>query len=295
MIIFAENIFWKILIKDKSMFSRDIEQNVLDNLQKSDLWTRQLKRDCEEQKVFMTIRPNDVVSFYHYGGKVFSFEKKAFRTHIKYAAVIEKRKKSSYLTENDLNNKVSLISVFSDDQNYKRIKENCKQYSKKTEEEEVSKIYHAHSYLSGKDIVVLDIEISFEGKNKIDILLYNKVTKTLKFIEAKHFSNSEIWSETIPKVVSQIRKYEEQIQHKKVEIIEAYKKYINTINEMFEKSIPPPEMVENEVTLLIFGFDSDQRNGRLQKLIFENESFVEHKVYCAGSAKNANLNALWNK
>jgi hypothetical protein len=54
----------------------------------------------------------------------------------------------------------------------------------------VSSLYHKHSYLSDNNIVVLDIEVSFESFNeehsqdRIDILLYKKDTKTLQFVEA---------------------------------------------------------------------------------------------------------------
>ena len=271
------------------MFNRDIEQKVLDNLQKSDLWKKQLKDDCTKQELFLAIRPNNEVSFYHKGGKLFGFdEKNGFKTHIKYAAVIDDT--SDYLIENELKTKL-LISDFIN--KYDRIKENCNIYSG-VEAQGVSEIYHKHSYLSEKDIVVLDIEVMFGQNDKIDVLLYNKTSKTLKFVEAKHFSNPEIWSKTIPKVVSQIRRYKKQIETNESEIIKAYKKHINIINEIFGKSIPLPEKLENDIALLIFGFDRDQEKGRLKML---KSALKEQniKVYCAGNAENANLNALWNK
>ncbi len=70
--------------------------------------------------------------------------------------------------------------------------------------------------MSDNNIVVLDIEVSFESFNeentqdRIDILLFKKDTQTLQFVEAKHYSNTDIRSKTTPKVIDQINRYEIQ-------------------------------------------------------------------------------------
>jgi len=110
--------------------------------------------------------------------------------------------------------------------------------------------------------------------------LYDIKNRALKFVEAKHYSNPEIWSKTVPKVISQINKYESQIRCNKEEIRLAYKNYIEAINAIFNLKLPPPIKVEDKVSLLIFGFDDDQKKGRLQKLILKNSEFKGFQVYC---------------
>ena len=263
-------------------FERKLEKSLIDRLKNSDLWKIHLKEDCIKQNIFLTVRNNDI-GFYHKGGNLFCFDENEFKTHIKYASVIEDTKKA-YLTENQLES-MKLICNFQG--NYTRIKENCSLYSG-IEAQGVSEIYHKYSYLSNEKVVVLDIEVSFEALDKtggktqdrIDILLYDKEKQTLQFVEAKHYSNSEIWSKTTPKVISQIEKYEKQIEKNKDNIKKAYTNYIEAINAVFDLSLRLPQKVEDKVLLLIFGFDADQKNGRLQKLILKNPVYKGIQVYC---------------
>ena len=166
------------------MFRRKLDSSIIDALKNNNLWSEKVENDCTRQKVFLTIRDN-LIDFYHKGGRLFCFDKQRFKTHIKYASVIPKTGKD-YLTEPELSD-YKLAADFKT--NYHRIKENCSNYSG-IEAAGVSAIYHKHSYLSDNNIVVLDIEVSFESFNeehsqdRIDILLYKKDTKTLQFVEA---------------------------------------------------------------------------------------------------------------
>jgi len=163
-------------------------------------------------------------------------------------------------------------------------------------------IYNQHSYLSKSDIVVLDIEVSFKSndenkkQDRIDILLFNKKTKTLQFVEAKHYSNGEIKSKSTPKVIKQIERYKIQINNPVVnkQILEAYKNYINIINGIYNIDLPEPEKICKEVSLLIFGFDNDQKNGGLKKI---ETNLKNHKVkfYAKGNMKSVNIEPLWKK
>ena len=275
-------------------FERKLEKTAIANLTSSSLWMSHLESDCKNQNIFLAVR-NNSIGIYHKGGKLFSFEKNEFKTHIKYASVID-NSEIAYLTENELS-KNKLITDFKN--NYSRIKENCGLYSG-IEALGVSEIYHKYSYLSRNNIVVLDIEISFEAlektngekQDRIDILLYDLNTRTLKFVEAKHYSNPEIWSNGTPKVIGQIKKYETQIKTNKTEIIAAYKNYMEAINSVFDLELPLPEKVEEKVALLIFGFDNDQKNGRLQKLILSNPVFKGFQVYC--KQDKINPSSLWS-
>lgn len=286
---------------------RQIEKGLKKKLTNSSLWKNKLEDDCRKQDVFMAIRDNKI-GFYHKGGLLFSFDKKnGFRTHIKYASVIESDGKD-YLNENDLKN-YKLLSEF--ESSYTRIKENCSKYSG-VEASGVSEIYHGHSYISTTDdVIVLDIEVSFNTDNllsndpindkqkkqdRIDILLYKKSTKTLQFVEAKHYSNTEIWSKTTPKVIKQIKGYEDnQINKKEKVIIKEFGNYVNIINDLFHLNIPMPVYIDPKVTLLIFGFDKDQLSGRLKELIFDKPEYNEIKLYPIGSINGVKMLTLWDR
>lgn len=287
---------------------RQTENGLKNKLTNSNLWKNKLEEDCRKQEIFMAIRDNKI-GFYYKGGLLFSFdEKNEFKTHIKYASVIESDGKD-YLSQNDLKN-YKLMSDF--ESNYIRIKENCSNYSG-VEATGVSELYHGHSYLSATDdVVVLDIEVSFDtdnllsndganiGKQKkqdrIDILLYKKSTRTLQFVEAKHYSNTEIWSKTTPKVIKQIKGYEDnQIDKKEKKILKEYENYVKIINDLFQLNIPLPVDIDPKVTLLIFGFDHDQLSGKLKDLVFDKSEYSEIKLYTIGDIKNVNTSTLWNR
>ena len=271
---------------------RRLEKIIEDKLIASRLWSNKIEQDCKNQNVFLAIRDNRF-DLYHKGGKLFSYDKSGFKTHLKYASVITASE--NYLTESELS-AYKLASDF--ETNYKRIKENCSNYSG-LEASGVSGLYHKHSYLSNSNVLVLDIEISFESLNeknnqdRIDILLYNRDSKTLQFVEAKHFSNTEIWSRTTPKVITQIKRYESQIAKRKSKILLEYTEYVKIVNGLFDRSLPEPTNIEDKVTLLIFGFDNDQKNGRLKKLITKNKEYTGIKNYSIGNIKQVVPGNLW--
>ncbi len=273
---------------------RRLDEKILKKLMGDNLWIHKIKQDCNDQNVFCAIR-DDSVGFYYKGGLLFKFDNSGFKTHIKYASVILASGKD-YLTECELKD-YKLVSDFETNSNYRRIKENCSNYSG-IEASGVSDLYHKHSYLSDSNVVVLDIEVSFESsdegrtQDRIDILLYKK--DTLQFAEAKHYSNSELWSNRSPKAIKQINRYEKQIANRKAEILSEYSEYVRTINGIFNKTLSDPKHIEDKVILLIFGFDNDQKKGRLKKLITKNPVYSGIKIYSKGNIKNVVTENLWN-
>ena len=272
---------------------RGLKKTIESNLRRSNLWTHKIKNDCKSQNVFLAIR-NNQIDLYHKGGRLFCFDGNGFKTHLKYASVITTNEKD-YLTKSELSG-YRLASDF--EANYQRIKENCSNYSG-IEASGVSDLYHKNSYLSDSNVVILDIEVSFKSLNKknkqdrIDIVLYNKEIQTLQFVEAKHYSNKEIWSKTTPEVISQINRYESQTVERKPEILSEYSEYVRTLNRIFNITLPEPKNIENKVTLLIFGFDKDQRDGRLKKLITKNSEYSGIKNYSIGNIKRVVTENLW--
>jgi len=259
---------------------------------------KQLLPDIKDNgEVFPAIR-NEVIDFYHKGGRLFSYDKEGFKTHVKYASAY-KEHPEAYITESMLGS-LKQIQNFTD--GYERIKENCSLYSG-VEAQGVSQIYENHSFARSKSenssVVVLDIEVSFEAleedrlQDRIDVLLFEKEKRMLIFCEAKHFSNSEIWAEKIDniKVLKQIRRYNNQIKDKEDQIIAAYNNYTKIVKDLFQISLPEPEKICPTVPLIIFGFDRDQLKGRFKDLFKEKiESAITY--YPIGNVSSIKLENL---
>jgi hypothetical protein len=274
------------------------DSELIEKLLESDLWQKKIKDDCIDQKVLFTIRKKRI-DLYHKGGLLFTFDvSKGFKTHIKYAAVIDTDEDTlkNYLSESEIESR-ELPHDYS--KGYKRIKENCSNYSG-VEAAGVSALYHSHSCFSGSDVVVLDIEVSFTSleldgskQDRVDVVLLNKKNGKLQFVEAKHFSNKELWSKSQPPVIKQIKRYEGQILEKRKDIVSKYKIYIEHLNYIFDLALPVPTEIDDRVTLLVFGFDKDQKNGRLSKQINNNPFYDGVKTYQKGDIKDFKMNALW--
>jgi hypothetical protein len=277
------------------MFKRYLTDNTIDGLRRDKLFTERLEPDIQKRNVFPAIRQGRV-DFYHKGGKIFSYQN-GFSTHKKYASAI--RSNSDYISESDLQQKVKVITNFFD--GYEQIKENCSLYSW-VEAEGISRIYHKYPFTNNDlVVVVLDIEISFEAKSeersqdRIDILLFNKKTQELRFYETKHYSNSELWAVegTSPRAVSQIQQYEEQIQEKGKDILSEYCNYVRIVNDLFGCGLPEPKSIDNKVTLLVFGYDRDQKRGRMQKLLLDDGSLAGIQRYFIGNISAVNIDNMW--
>jgi len=277
------------------MFKRDLTDITINRLCRDKLFAERLKPDIRKGTVFPAIRV-ERVDFYHKGGKVFSYRDE-FRTHKKYASVI--RSDSDYISESDLEKKVKVITNFFD--GYEQIKENCALHSG-VEAEGVSQIYHKYPFTDDNSgVVFLDIEISFEAKseersqNRIDILLFNKTTHQLRFCEAKHYSNSDLWAVegTSPRVASQIQRYEKQVQGESKDILSAYCNYIRIVNDLFRCGLPEPKSIDNKVTLLVFGYDRDQQRGRMQELLLDDGSLAGMQYYFIGNISAMNIDNMW--
>jgi len=265
-------------------FSRYIDNKIISNLKDTDLWGKKLSADCfKNSNVFLAIRDN-YFSFYYNGGRLFRFGSEGFSTNVKYVAFIDKPLEGDIFEKN----------IFLD--GYDRIKENCKKYSADTEAQGVSCIYHKYPYTSDKsNVVVLDIEITAPGdkETRIDILLFNKDLRKLRFIEAKKYDNKEIKSKTKPEVVEQLERYEELIARRN-DFLPAYKEHIDTLNKFFSQKLSTPEKMDDKVRLLIFGFDKDQKEGGLDKITKKLNSY-NVSCYSIGNIKGISAENLWKK
>lgn len=259
---------------------------------------KQRGRQKENRLVFPAVR-DERIDFYWGGGKLFSYRPKSrFETHHKYASVIMDNT-GDYVSESALQNgKLRLIQNFCE--GYERIKENCERYSG-LEALGVSSLYERFSCAKNvaSPVVILDIEASFakddsQEKDRIDIVSLDTESGTIRFVEAKHYSNNASLrvSSGKPAVYTQMKRYADQIHRKSDAILEAYRNHVQVINALFSTKIAQPIAIDPEPILLIFGFDTEQR-AYLKKEIITPMKDDGLRVYSIGEIKKSELSVVF--
>lgn len=255
-----------------SIFKRGIENPKFINELNSNLHFQKMIAD---EDLFIAIR-NKYLNVYFYGQSICKIEfinnKIKWTTHKKYLGIDEKGYTDTGIHLDKLDD----------------LKKNAKKYGGKEKEQVKNQI------LNNKSLCILDVEIAFSGVGSIDYLAVEKNennTINLVFYEAKHFSNSEIKSRTIPKVFKQIEKYETALTAHKNEIIDSYKTIYKNIlelnlnnksklKELIEENINNME-VDIEPKLIIFEIDpckmNDQHIQKLQQKFEQRRLILKEK------------------
>jgi hypothetical protein len=266
----------------------------IDDLKKAPLFKDFLLRDITDSggDVFPAVR-KDEMDFYHKGGLLFSYDTR-FETEYHQG-----------------------IGSFEED--YERIKENCSLRWKGDERQKVSQLYESLScakYERSTSVVVLDIEICLKSEGEagktehgrdsqldrdiIDLLLFDTESGLLRFFEAKHYKNDAIRADNRhePNIVDQMNRYKEQLNTDRNvhnEMLKSYAAHVNIINQVFElePSLPPPQIIDPTVRLLIFGFDNEQKI-KLESEVDRLENEYGLYVYSKGDIKQVDPSALFS-
>lgn len=285
-----------------AMFSRALSTCVINTIKQDPLFCSKdrLLKDTRNGMVFPAIR-NQEVHFYYEGGKLFGF-KKRFETHAKYCTVLDFAPGVSYMGEKELRQS-SVVADFNDARAYARIKELCAKYTE-AERRGVSNLCRTSSYAKrpGSRVVVLDVEVGFSRAapsgqtDRIDILLFDKESLTLRFVEAKLFDNSALWSSSgTPKVVDQISRYEKRIRSNGSQIVQAYRDYVKVCRELFgikAKDLPLPKSVDKNVTLLVYGYRRPMLDV-IKKSLMPSIKKSNIKIKHRGNTRTAQFTAEW--
>ena len=284
-------------------FKRELNTTLINKLKGEILFNEKLLEDIKKGDIIPAIR-EDRIDFYYYNSLLFQYNG-IFKTHSKFAFV-PKEYKPTYVA-----NGTELGEVVDFYVGYENIKERAKLYTS-PESIGVHSICKAGSILNNNDYIVLDIEIAFtpnkdnnevqatidqletsKKQNRIDILLYSIKDRKLLFVEAKHYSNKEIRANDIPPVVNQIERYNKEINNNYNELLKSYSNYIKNLNELFENEIiPVPIEIVKQCGLIIFGFDSNQRDEYLKEKILPKLNDI--KTYSIGNAKDIEIQKLYN-
>lgn len=255
-------------------------EKLLDNIKTHD-------NDC----VFPAIRKN-YMSFYYKGGSLFEYRSnRKFTTNMKYSTDF-KGVENIYKSQEELLNSGIEISFID---SYDKIKERCFGYSKE-EAEGVSNLFKYNVTNDKTNIFLLDKEIALGTKeNIVDLLFFNKTTKTLLFVEAKRYSNKEfcLLENGKNKVFNQINRYKNEIEKRKDEIIEQYSNYIKELNTLFDLNLPEPDNISLDVGLLIFDFNDEQKT-KIPKSIIEKNDLGDVPLHTVNTMLNVDIEKLYN-
>lgn len=207
-----------------------------ENLQRYTL----LKADVDAGFVFPAVRRNEL-HFYYMGGCLYKFKGGKFIRDPEYA-------KFSYGTE-------GLTE-------YERVKvENKHKYSKaegQAKERQLLDRLYTHTFAFGRNskVVVLDIEVSINGK-KCDLVLLNTQTNELMFVEGKVFSDPRVKCEIgrTPEVIEQVRFYTSSIAEHRDAILTQYAEHIRIINKLFGTQYNQANTLIEPAKLLVYETD----------------------------------------
>lgn len=239
--------------------------------------------------IFPAVR-NQYMSFYYKGGGLFTYQKE-FSTHFKYAFVPENIG-AAYVTETSMRNLKAVSSFF---EGYEAIKERCEKYGG-IEAEGVSELY-AYSAASHGDVILLDTEIALsEGKDRIDILLYDTLKRNLLFCEAKHFSNPGLWAakKHKPKVAGQIGRYNAAIAANTELILGQYANCVEVLNQLLGCGYSKPLSLQKKTGLLIFGYDAFQSQ-KITDLLIAGGSLNGIPHYAIGNMGSVDIANLYKQ
>lgn len=268
-------------------FSRTANiEYLLEKLKKEPLYNEKLKNDND---VFMGLRDNEI-HFYYGGSRIYKYTNKGFMSHKEYC--INTNETVDYVNQNEL----CLVNIITDKLlNYEPIKKMAKKYAG-LEDKGISKLFK-NDYNVTNNVFLLDIEIALKS-GRIDILLFDNKNKILKFIEAKHYSNKELWSEegSKPLVIDQINKYNNDLCNDDYnnEILCEYKKYIKILNGFLNLDTPInlPQKIESATSLYVFGFDQNQKI-KIEKLLKKDDSLDDIEYYFIGNESTVNIENIF--
>lgn len=283
---------------DLGKFTRTISDKNMELLRKTALETAHegawLRDALKDKELFFALR-NDRVDVYYRGGAAYSIYfrdgKIIPETHVKYLVF-----GARYIRLTDGRFSYSpdqhMQTVYQEGTSLQQIKAAIKNYVGV----EGKGVYEA---IKGYPLVA-DVEIAFRREkndeidderiepsghrrqDRIDVCLVQTDggDLRLRFWEAKHFTNPELFSDDI---LTQLQGYEDQLVSRRMELLDAYRNVCRFNSDLAELRMSmgidhardsyadvwrdiadgrTPLVLDEKPSLLVFGFDNDQKNGR---------------------------------
>ena len=198
--------------------------------------------DIKDGKVFPSVRKNQIY-FYYEGGCLYKFANGKFTRDKAY-------EKYSCSTEDSTRYETAKIQV---ENRFSKGEKNDK-------ERRLLNALYRYTYGGEKpyDTVVLDIEVNlnstFVGRKKCDLVLYNTQSSEIMFVEGKIFSDRRVSVRIgfIPEVISQVNTYSAAIAEQQQAILTQYANHIEIINNLFGMNYSAPKKLIQPAKLLVY-------------------------------------------
>jgi len=258
-------------------FKKGIDSDFVVALNKCNWWKEKIIHD---RNLFIGIR-NDYLNVYYKGNSLIKLEMKNDQlkgtTHYKY--LLKNSQKKKYIS--------SLDGIFDYDSRDFFVKSFAADFSSIVKTADVysgDEKSGLHNILV-KNLNIIDVEVAFTEEDdikekdhtpRIDFVALQTIKgcPEVVFFEAKNFSNKELRAKNSdkPKVVKQIGNYEKLICKHEDEIREAYISVLKNFIELdgyplekknlFRQALRIPLKINPQPRLVIYGFDSDQKEGK---------------------------------
>ena len=245
----------------KDKFDRGITDffvDALNNEYGNDSWWRKI---VDDKDLFLGIR-NECLNVYYNGSSILKLEynggKFSGKVHHKYLKNTH-CKKYVRLSEGDFD------QFYGTDIKIQNIKNSTNVY-----QGEEKKSVHE---IIMRNTNVIDTEIRPPGEHpRIDFAALRKEDGVIKivFYEAKMYSNSDLRSKTCPKILGQVKAYQEIVCRRRDEIVESYQRVACNIDcmsgwrerrsKIFSQATTGNLIIDPEVRIVIFG-DDDAKGG----------------------------------
>lgn len=264
-------------------FVRRFDISKLDNLSEKDahLFTK-LKADVLKGKVFPAVR-KDELHFYYKGGCLYRFANGSFKRNLAY-------------------DKIETMET----SDYKKAKEQCKiRFSRKgnsaKERQLLDKLnYHTFKQGSTSKVVVLDIEVNLNGEKsgqkKCDMVLLNKETSEIMFVEGKVFKDKRVnrrVGET-PEVIEQVATYSAGIAEQATTIVKQYAEHIKIVNALFGTEYNTKVKLIPTAKLLVYETPITPNANGQYSIDTINNALGSKNILWATVGSEPTLNEIWD-
>ena len=242
-----------------------------------------LRVDVLKGDVFPAVRQNEL-HFYYKGGCLFKFANGAFRrdkNFEKFGVGLEELPP------------------------YERAKkENERKFTRvsgKIMERQLLDALNRHTFDFGYEgsVVVLDIEVDLNGTvgrgKKCDMVLMNRLTDELMFVEGKVFSDSRVLVSIpfTPEVIAQVNTYTAAIEEQRQNILEHYARHIEVINELFGTAYRSPKKLAESAKLLVYSTPTNPTKNGVYSIDKINTELGAHNVLWLKPDDNPALDEIW--
>ncbi len=244
---------------------------------------KQLKEDVLRGVVFPAVRVNEL-HFYYKGGCLYKFTGGSFKRDKNYERY---GKDTEGLSD------------------YERAKNQVEhRYAnpdgEAMERQLLDKLYcHTFDLNYKGNAVVLDIEVDLNGTvgrgMKCDMVLLNRYTDELMFVEGKVFSDSRVnvAISYTPEVIAQVNTYTAAIAEQRQNILEQYASYIGIINGLFGTAYRPPKRLIEPAKLLVYKTpEAPRKNGEYSIGKINDELGAGNVLWVKGSDEPS-LDEIW--